>query len=230
MHSQEPRSTDVSDAPAAVLCSGGLDSAILVGEWSQTLPRVVPIYLRFGLVWEEAEEQGLRRYLAALDRPTVDPLVVFEMPLRSVYGEHWSTTARETPDASTPDEAVFLPGRNLLLVLQPAIWCHLNGISRLALAPLASNPFPDSTPEFFSELEGVIRRGLGGCPTIERPYAGLHKCDVMQRGADFPLGETFSCIHPEKQLHCGRCNKCAERRRAFADAGLSDPTRYAVGR
>jgi 7-cyano-7-deazaguanine synthase in queuosine biosynthesis len=26
--------------------------------------------------------------------------------------------------------------------------------------------------------------------------------------------------------HCGRCTKCAERQRAFAAAGVPDPTRY----
>jgi 7-cyano-7-deazaguanine synthase len=37
---------------------------------------------------------------------------------------------------------------------------------------------------------------------------------------------TFSCMRPVDGKHCGTCNKCAERRRAFASAGLSDPTEY----
>ena len=59
-----------------------------------------------------------------------------------------------------------------------------------------------------------------------RPYASLTKSEVMQRGRDLPLGLTFSCMHPVAGRHCGGCNKCAERRRAFADAGLPDPTEY----
>jgi 7-cyano-7-deazaguanine synthase len=38
---------------------------------------------------------------------------------------------------------------------------------------------------------------------------------------------TFSCIDPQEGEHCGRCNKCAERRRAFATSGLVDRTTYA---
>jgi hypothetical protein len=49
----------------------------------------------------------------------------------------------------------------------------------------------------------------------------------MQLGANLPLELTFSCIDPHCLLHCGRCNKCAERRAAFADAGLADRTVYA---
>jgi 7-cyano-7-deazaguanine synthase len=62
---------------------------------------------------------------------------------------------------------------------------------------------------------------------VERPYAGLHKVAVVRRGRDFPLGLSFSCIQPIGERHCGACNKCAERRQAFADAGLADPTEYA---
>jgi 7-cyano-7-deazaguanine synthase len=59
---------------------------------------------------------------------------------------------------------------------------------------------------------------------ILRPYAGLDKTEVMRRGRGLPLGLTFSCLRPAHGRHCGRCNKCRERREAFADAGLRDPT------
>jgi 7-cyano-7-deazaguanine synthase len=72
-----------------------------------------------------------------------------------------------------------------------------------------------------------VNRAVGGSVRVLRPYAALSKWEVMQRGEGLPLGLTFSCIHPAGMLHCGRCNKCAERRRAFADASLPDPTVYA---
>jgi 7-cyano-7-deazaguanine synthase len=50
--------------------------------------------------------------------------------------------------------------------------------------------------------------------------------EVLKRAEGLPLELTFSCIAPEDGLHCGRCNKCAERARGFARAGLADPTRY----
>jgi len=61
---------------------------------------------------------------------------------------------------------------------------------------------------------------------VLRPYLGLAKAEVMGRGRDLPLGLTFSCLRPAGGRHCGACNKCAERRRAFADAGMTDPTAY----
>jgi 7-cyano-7-deazaguanine synthase len=210
----------------AVLTSGGLDSAILLGVALREHSAVYPLYVRHGLYWEGAELQYLRRFLDAVRGPVLRPLAVLEMPVADLYAEHWSITGRDVPDADTPDEAVFLPGRNVLLLAKAMLWCQLRGVPAVALAPLQSNPFPDATPEFFDAYQAVVNRGMGGTVRVLRPFAGLHKGDVMRRGRGLPLELTFSCIRPAAGRHCGRCNKCAERRRAFAEAGLPDRTEY----
>jgi 7-cyano-7-deazaguanine synthase len=64
--------------------------------------------------------------------------------------------------------------------------------------------------------------------TIEAPFAALHKADVIRRGVELgvPLELTLSCMQPKDGLHCGRCSKCRERRDAFRQAGVTDPTPY----
>jgi 7-cyano-7-deazaguanine synthase len=215
-----------SPAALAVLVSGGLDSAILLGEALRDTAAVHPLYVRHGLAWEQAELGHLRRFLEAVSCPALRPLQVLEMPVADLYGSHWSLTGRDVPSADSPDEAVFLPGRNVLLLGKAMIWCHLHGVPAVALAPLRSNPFPDATPEFFDRYEEIVNEGIGGAVQILRPYRGLHKIEVMRRGRGLPLERTFSCIRPAGGRHCGRCNKCAERRRAFGDAGMADPTDY----
>ena len=153
---------------------------------------------------------------AALAGPRWRGLVVLEMPLGDVYGEHWSLTGRGVPDAASPDTAVYLPGRNALLLIKPVLWCRLHGIEELALAVLASNPFDDATPEFFAQFESALARATGGRVRLERPFARLDKRQVMELGRHLPLELTFSCIAPADGRHCGRCNKCAERMAAFA--------------
>jgi 7-cyano-7-deazaguanine synthase len=131
------------------------------------------------------------------------------------------------PVAGTPDEDVFLPGRNVLLLVKPLLWCHLHGVPEIAMAPLAVNPFPDATPEFFDQFTAAVNRSVGGSVRVIRPYADLHKTDVIRRGAALPLQHTYSCICPAGDLHCGKCSKCHERRVAFTEAGVEDPTAYA---
>lgn len=213
--------------PVGVLVSGGLDSATLVAVLGRESPDVAPLYVRFGLVWEADEEAALRRFLAKLAIPPVRPLTVFQCPIREIYGEHWSTSGEKTPGAETPDEAVYLPGRNLLLAGQAAIWCHLHGISTLAWGTLRGNPFADAGDPFFQSLENSVNLALGSTLKFVRPFSGLSKTEVLMQGRGLPLEETLSCIHPKQGRHCGRCNKCAERQHAFRNAGLPDHTFYA---
>lgn len=210
-----------------VLSSGGLDSAILIGELVVQQERVQPMYVRFGLYWEEEEEAGLRRFLKALETDRALPLKVFECPIQSVYGEHWSTLGKSTPDADSDDSAVYLPGRNLLLLSQAAIWCSLQGIPSIALGVLKGNPFSDATDEYFSIIERGINLALGGKLKLIRPYHNLKKEDVLRRGKEMPLWATMSCLRPISGKHCGVCNKCAERMKAFSSAGIEDPSEYA---
>src|SRR5262249_47035314 len=130
------------------------------------------------------------------------------------------------PDADSPDEAVYLPGRNVLLLSKALIWCHLNQVPDLALAPLAANPFPDATPAFFTAFTAVVNQAIDGRVRVLWPYLQLTKAEVRRRGRHLPLQYTFSCMRRRHGQHWGACNKCAERRRAFAAAGLDDPTEY----
>jgi 7-cyano-7-deazaguanine synthase len=212
--------------PLAVLVSGGLDSAILVGETLRHFEAVHPLYIRQGLYWETVELQHLRRFLRALAGPALRPLRILRLPVTDLYGDHWSLTARDVPSAETPDEAVFLPGRNILFLAKAMLWCHLHDVPAVALGSLQNNPFPDATPMFFRAYQRVVNRGLGGHVAIIRPFAGLDKAEVLARGRDLPLELTFSCLHPIAGRHCGTCNKCAERQQAFAAAQLPDPTDY----
>lgn len=214
--------------PAGVLLSGGLDSSILLGHLVRLGCQVQPFYVRKGLTWEPLELMALRRYLAALAAPQLLPLVVLELPITDVYGTHWSVSGLGVPDGSCPDRAVFLPGRNALLVIKAALWCQLHGIRQLALGVLGSSPFADAGSEFFAALQAALNCEAVAPIQLVRPLGGMSKRQVMELGRGLPLEWTFSCIAPAAGLHCGRCNKCTERQAAFASLGLDDPTPYAA--
>ena len=154
---------------------------------------------------------------------------MLEQPVADIYGEHWSVTGQDVPDRDSPDEAVYLPGRNLLLLAKPSVWCALNGIPTIALGTLAANPFPDADREFFAGFSALVGRALGCAPAgghSRSPAAS--KREVLDAGRQFALDLTFSCIAPRSERHCGCCNKCAERQLAFSELGISDTTEYAT--
>lgn len=206
-----------------VLTSGGLDSSILIAHLHGAGSSVQPFYVRFGLVWEQAELAASRRFLAAIGAPAP---VVLSLPLDDLYAGHWSLTGQQVPDAASPDEAVFLPGRNALLLVKTALYCQLHGIGRLVLAPLGTSPFADAKPTFIEPFMAALNGGIERPVRVELPFQSLSKREVMQLGRDLPLELTFSCLQPVDARHCGRCNKCAERQAAFRLIDLPDPTRY----
>jgi 7-cyano-7-deazaguanine synthase len=212
----------------ALMLSGGIDSAVLLDQLMSRGWDVAPIYIRTGCAWESCELFAIRRFLAALAQARLSDLVMLDMPLEDLYGDHWSISGADPPDDTSPHEAVFLPGRNPLLLIKPSLWCWMHGIEHLALATLSGNPFEDATPEFFARFEAMFRVATGHHVQIARPFERLPKHRVLEMGRHLPLELTFSCLAPVDGLHCGRCNKCAERRRAFRELQLPDATHYAA--
>lgn len=214
---------------AAVLISGGLDSAVLLGDMLRQYASVQPLYVAMGLAWEAVERTHLQRFLAEIACPQLQPLHVLHLPVADLYDHgHWSLSGQEVPDAASADEAVYLPGRNVLLLAKAVIWCQLHRVPVVALGVLKGNPFPDATPDFFKGYQKIVNQGIGGDVRVIRPFAVTSKREVMLLGRALPLHLTFSCIRPVAGEHCGRCNKCAERQRAFADAAMNDATTYAA--
>ena len=213
-----------------MLCSGGLDSVVLAADLATTAP-VQPVYVASGMAWEVQERAMLERALASLpDGRRVAPLHVLDASVRDVYPPtHWSLTG--TPPAwDTPDKDVYLVGRNVVLLAKAAVYCALREIGRIALGPLADNPFPDATTEFYEAMARALSLGLAHPIAIETPYRTWHKSDVIRRGHAIgaPMALTLSCMNPVDGIHCGACSKCRERHDAFIAALGHDPTTYAA--
>jgi 7-cyano-7-deazaguanine synthase len=225
----------------AVLLSGGLDSAVLLAD-EASRGDVQPIYIGAGLAWEAAERVVVGRLLASdALRGRTRPMVALSVDMRDVYAAtHWAVTG--TPPAyHTPDEDVYLPGRNIILLAKAGVFCAAAGLNRMVIGTLADNPFPDATPEFRSSMARTLSLGLAHTLDVEAPYAAIGKADVIRRGLALgvPFEFTMSCMKPvEKErddrhareievTHCGECSKCRERHDAFVEANVADPTDYA---
>jgi len=134
------------------------------------------------------------------------------------FFQHWKPPASGDSTLPTPP--------NLILLSKAAVYCGLNEFNAIALGPLKTNLFADSSTEFFSGFERLVERAMNRRFEILTPFSHLSKREVMVRGRSLPLELTFSCLKPLGNVHCGACNKCAERMGAFADAGIIDRTRY----
>jgi 7-cyano-7-deazaguanine synthase len=227
--------TTSTSPSTVVLLSGGLDSAVLLAHEAET-QYVWPVYVRVGLAWEAEELMMLARLLAhpTLSR-NVGPLSTVEFTMRDVYApSHWAIRG-EPPAYDTPDEDVYLTGRNLVLLAKAGVIAAMKRAGRIALGPLAGNPFPDARPAFFAAMQRALTLGLDHEMRVAAPFLEWQKEDVIRRGLALgvPLELTLSCMSPvhggnDPPRHCGQCSKCRERRDAFAGIGQEDPAVYAA--
>ena len=229
----------------AVLFSAGLDSAVLLA-YAAASAAAQPLYVTAGLAWEPHElEYAARLLQSAPFAGKVEPLVKLSVDMRDVYpATHWAIRG-DAPGFDTPDEDVYIEGRNVVLLAKASVFMARAKLPRVMLGPLAGNPFPDATPEFFDAMGRALTSGLAAAVAIEAPFAAMQKADVIRLGAELgvPFELTLSCMQPVvlgeaeddpersrrvARLHCGRCSKCRERRDGFLEAGIADPTEYAV--
>lgn len=225
----------IVNLPTAVLASGGMDSCILLADIAQD-GIAYPIYVETGIPWEWAEKQALNNFIQAVDNPNIKPVTTLALPVKALYGSsHWTMRGETVPEYDEPDETVYIPGRNIILITLAAIWCSLNDVHRIVIGSLAGNPFPDATPQFFEAIANSNGMGLDHQLTVEAPMRHLHKEDILANNAStLPLHLTLTCANPQlgndnSIIHCAACNKCRERHEAFVDADITDGTMYAKG-
>lgn len=89
--------------------------------------------------------------------------------------------------------------------------------------------YPDCRREFYEAFEKAARLGTAKDITITSPLRHLRKSGVLQEAVKLgvPLEKTWSC-YLQGPTHCGECESCNNRKRAFAEAGITDPTKYEV--
>jgi len=219
-------------ARIAVLFSAGLDSAVLLAHAAHESPDAViqPIYVSTGLAWEREERAMAERYLTALaSTAAIQPLASLTVDMRDVYpSSHWAIRG-EPPGYDTPDEDVYLDGRNIVLLSKASVFMARQRIPRIMIGPLAGNPFPDATAVFFETMGRALSIGLDAPITIDAPFVSMKKADVIRlgRALGVPFELTLSCMQPNDGRHCGRCSKCRERIEAFREVGAEDPAKYA---
>jgi len=132
----------------------------------------------------------------------------------------------------------YVPARNIIFLSLTLGLAEASGAQRVYIGvnSLDYSGYPDCRPDFIAAFQAMAALGTkagvdGNAIRIVAPLQYLTKADIAREAARLGLdaGESWSCYDPTPEgLHCGLCDSCRLRSKGFAEAGVPDPTRYAV--
>ncbi len=183
------------------------------------------------------ELDAARRIAAEL----ADEHIILPLDLRAFGG------SALTSDTAVPKDGVgegipvtYVPARNTIFLSLALGWAEAAGARDLFVGvnALDFSGYPDCRPEFIAAFEALANRatraGVEGTGfTVHAPLQHMTKADIAREADRLGLdaGMSHSCYDPEPDGGaCGECDACRLRAKGFAEAGLPDPTRYAVAR
>jgi 7-cyano-7-deazaguanine synthase len=117
----------------------------------------------------------------------------------------------------------------MILLAVAGAWAISTKSDAIAYAAHAGDHaiYPDCREEFVVPLSVALRNADWHPVAIARPYLKISKADIVKRGFELhaPMADSYSC-YQGRELHCGKCGTCTERKEAFEKAGVTDPTSY----
>ncbi|TVV75037.1 7-cyano-7-deazaguanine synthase QueC [Sphingomonas solaris] len=220
---------------AVVLLSGGLDSMVAAGiarERGFAVEALTINYNQRHLV----ELAAARRIASALParRHIVMPLDL------TLFGGSSLTSDAPVPKSGVGESipSTYVPARNTIFLSLALGFAEATGARDIFIGvnALDYSGYPDCRPEFVEAFQALAdvatKAGVEGDRfTIHTPLLAMTKADIAREAARLGMdaGMSWSCYDPAPgALHCGLCDSCRLRAKGYIEAGLPDPTRYAV--
>lgn len=228
--------TASSSRPACVvLLSGGLDSMVVAGLMREQGRAVVALTIDYN----QRHQIELAAAARIAERLGAVRHVILPLDLTRFGGSSLTADIAVPKDGVRPGiPSTYVPARNTIFLSLALGMAEASGAQDIAIGvnALDYSGYPDCRPAFVEAFQGLAnlatKAGVEGQRfTIHTPLLRLTKADIAGEAARLGLdaGESWSCYDPQPGgLHCGRCDSCRLRHKGFVEAGLDDPTRYAV--
>ncbi len=223
----------MSERPAIVLLSGGLDSATVLAIAHDAGFACHALSLDYGQR-HNAELVAAARVAASLGAAEHR---VMRLGLGELGGSALTDAAIAVPE--TPTEGIpvtYVPARNTVMLALALAWAEVLGARDIFIGVNAVDysGYPDCRPEFIAAFERMAnlatRAGVEGAAlTIHAPLQYLSKAEIIRRGGELGVdySRTVSCYQADAEGRaCGVCDACRLRRQGFEQAGIPDPTLY----
>ncbi|MBI3887229.1 MAG: 7-cyano-7-deazaguanine synthase QueC [Opitutae bacterium] len=213
-----------------VLCSGGMDSVTAL-HWARINHEVSAVLsFNYGAKHNHRE---IPFAAAHADKFALPHRVIGLDFIGQLFTSDLLKRGGEVPDGHYADESMrrtVVPFRNGIMLAVAAGLAESVGAAGLVIAAHGGDHaiYPDCREDFLRALGEAMRLGTYAGIELLRPFIALDKGRIAAEGARLGVdfARTWSC-YKGGAVHCGTCGTCVERREAFRQAGLPDPTVYA---
>lgn len=213
-----------------VLCSGGMDSVAALYRARQEHDVAAVVSFDYGskhnhreipFAAEHARHFGLRHEVIKLDF------------VNRLFTSNLLQSGGAVPDghyAADNMKQTVVPFRNAVMLSIACGFAESQGADGLVIAAHTGDHtiYPDCREEFMEAMATAMRTGTYAGIQLLRPFIVMDKAEIAAEGARLGVdfSRTWSC-YKGGPIHCGTCGTCVERREAFVEAGVPDPTVYA---
>ncbi len=214
---------------AIVLCSGGLDSTVLLHEVSRSHSVLAGLSFDYGSKHNARELPFAAAHCRALGIRHETVELGF---MDRLFSSTLLRSGGAVPDGYYTEEtmkATVVPFRNGILLSVAAGFAESVGAEAVMIGAHAGDHviYPDCREPFMEAMAGALKLGTDAGVDLLRPFIAVDKSGIVQRGAEMGVdfSQTWSC-YKGGERHCGACGTCVERREAFFLSGVDDPTEY----
>lgn len=212
---------------SVIIVSGGLDSITLLYDKAETI--ALAISFDYGQNHGAKELPFAAHHCRKLGIPHIT------IPLSFIHRYFKSSLldgAEAIPEGHYAEEnmkSTVVPFRNGIMLAIATGIAESHGLKRVYIANHGGDHtiYPDCRPDFIQAMDGAATAGTFVNVRIEAPYTNITKADIVRRGTALGVdySKTWSC-YKGSDVHCGKCGTCVERKEAFLEAGVKDPTEY----
>lgn len=214
---------------SVIVLSGGMDSTTLLYEYKDQIALAVS--------FDYGANHNAQEIACASENCRILNIEHIIIPL-NFMGKYFESSllsgADAIPEGHYADEnmkSTVVPFRNGIML---SIACGLAESRHLKKVMIANHGgdhaiYPDCRNSFIMAMSEAMKNGTYDGIEIFAPYTNISKTDIARRGAAAGVNYalTYSC-YKGGETHCGKCGTCVERREAFREAGIPDPTVYTL--
>lgn len=220
---------------AISVLSGGLDCTVATSVYAKEY-YIHAITFNYG---QKAFEQELNASKAICERMGFKHSVI-DLPWLAEISNSTLNTDENIPEVSEDDlddikkssetaSSVWVPGRNMVFTSIATSYAESIGAEIIIVGWDAEEAatFPDNSKEFLNAFNELIKIGSPENIKIEAPAIDLSKEEIVKLGLDVgaPMELSYSC-YAGRDKHCGVCESCMRRKRAFKKLKIKDVTEY----